>query len=356
MVSRVEKVIAGRDPAERRRPRDGWARVMVADGRAVDRPVSRLLTIARENLDCRLPDRFAGRLRPDRPCFCVDASARLQGLLVRGHGRPLVAGPTACGKTTTGRTTLPAVSERRFQVLTFPDPLEDRIAGIAKTQVDRAARFVFASALRKVLPHDADAIVVGEIRDRETAALAVASALTGRLVLPNLHPNTVASALTGLLDPRVGPFMVRATKRRNRPAVIRLDGPYDLAPEPVPQRMRRGFGLSAEEGFSRARGCRARDGLGRVGARRSTRCSRSPQPSARRFSAERMPTASSLRHAEEGHPWWARARPFRSHRVGRGLARSPQVRSAPVPKSDDLRAAAMLACGLRQRMERSHAT
>ncbi len=265
VVSRI-KVIAGMDLAEHRRPQDGRATVAVTEGRAVDLRVSLLPTIYGESLTIRLLDRSSGLRRLDQIGFSDGEVARLQGLLARGHGLLLVTGPTGCGKTTTLYAMLLALIERRIEILTIEDPVEYRIAGIEQMQVNRAVGFTFASALRNVLRHDPDAIMVGEIRDRETAAIAVESALTGHLVLSTLHANTAASAITRLLDLGVEAFMVRATLLAAiAQRLVRLNCPHCLAPEPVPLWMRQGFGLSAEESFLRARGCRACEGLGLAG-------------------------------------------------------------------------------------------
>lgn len=265
VVSRF-KVIAGMDLAEHRRPQDGRATVSAPDGRAIDLRLSLLPTVHGESLAIRILDRAAGVRRLDEIGFSAEEVGRLQGLLARGHGLLLVTGPTGCGKTTTLYAMLLALIERRIEILTIEDPVEYRIAGIEQMQVNRAVGFSFASALRNVLRHDPDAIMVGEIRDRETAAIAVESALTGHLVLSTLHANTAASAVTRLLDLGVEPFMLRATLLAAiAQRLVRLNCPRCLAPEPIPSWMREGFGLSPEEAFLRARGCRAREGLGRAG-------------------------------------------------------------------------------------------
>jgi type II secretory ATPase GspE/PulE/Tfp pilus assembly ATPase PilB-like protein len=265
VVSRI-KVIAGMDLAEHRRPQDGRATFVAPDGRPVDLRVSLLPTVHGESLAIRLLDRTAGVRRLPEIGFSSEEVARLEGLLARGHGLVLVTGPTGCGKTTTLYAMLLALIERRIAILTIEDPVEYRIAGIEQMQVNRAVGFTFASALRNVLRHDPDAIMVGEIRDRETAAIAVESALTGHLVLSTLHANTAASAVTRLLDLGVEPFMVRATLLAAiAQRLVRLNCRHCLAPEAVPPWMREGFALSAEEPFFRARGCRACEGLGLAG-------------------------------------------------------------------------------------------
>lgn len=209
VLSRI-KVLAGLDIAERRLPQDGRARVRVAD-RDVDVRVSTLPALHGESIVLRLLDQGStNRTLPDLG-IAPDTQLRLNALLARSSGLVLVTGPTGSGKTTTLYAALAARSAPGVKVVTVEDPVEYRMDGITQLPVNVKAGFGFANALRAILRHDPDVILVGEMRDAETAEIAVQAALTGHLVLSTLHTTDAASAVARLTDMGVAPYLVSAT-------------------------------------------------------------------------------------------------------------------------------------------------
>ena len=198
LVSRV-KIIAGMDIADRLRPQDGRARVAV-DGAAVDLRVSTLPSAHGEKVVIRVLDQRATLLSLDALGLPPDDAARLAALLDVREGMVLVTGPTGSGKTTTLYSALKRTQERGVNVVTVEDPVEYRLAGTVQVQTNDKAGLTFATALRSILRQDPDVVLVGEVRDRETAGIAVQAALTGHLVLSTLHTNDAAGAVTRLLD------------------------------------------------------------------------------------------------------------------------------------------------------------
>ncbi|MEP6764614.1 MAG: GspE/PulE family protein [Gemmatimonadaceae bacterium] len=209
VLSRL-KVLAGLDIAERRLPQDGRARVRVAD-RDVDVRVSTLPALHGESIVLRLLDQgTTARTLPDLG-IAGDIRRRLDLLLARTSGLVLVTGPTGSGKTTTLYAALAARSVPGVKVVTVEDPVEYRMEGITQLPVNTKAGFGFANALRAILRHDPDVILVGEMRDTETAEIAVQAALTGHLVLSTLHTTDAPSAVARLTEMGIAPYLVAAT-------------------------------------------------------------------------------------------------------------------------------------------------
>ena len=209
VLSRL-KVLAGLDIAERRLPQDGRARVRVAD-RDVDVRVSTLPALHGESIVLRLLDQgTTARTLPDLG-IAGDIRRRLDLLLARTSGLVLVTGPTGSGKTTTLYAALALRSVPGVKVLTVEDPVEYRMDGITQLPVNTKAGFGFANALRAILRHDPDVILVGEMRDTETAEIAVQAALTGHLVLSTLHTTDAPSAVARLTEMGIAPYLVAAT-------------------------------------------------------------------------------------------------------------------------------------------------
>ena len=209
VLSRL-KVLAGLDIAERRLPQDGRARVRVAD-RDVDVRVSTLPALHGESIVLRLLDQGStARTLPDLG-IGGDIRRRLDLLLARSSGLVLVTGPTGSGKTTTLYAALAARSVPGVKVVTVEDPVEYRMEGITQLPVNIKAGFGFANALRAILRHDPDVILVGEMRDAETAEIAVQAALTGHLVLSTLHTTDAPSAVARLTEMGIAPYLVAAT-------------------------------------------------------------------------------------------------------------------------------------------------
>jgi type II secretory ATPase GspE/PulE/Tfp pilus assembly ATPase PilB-like protein len=198
LVSRV-KILSGLDIADRLRPQDGRARVAVT-GAVVDLRVSTLPASHGEKVVIRVLDGSAGLRTLDAIGFAPGELRRIRGLLEQREGLLLVTGPTGSGKTTTLYAALREVQARGVNVVTVEDPIEYRLPGIVQVQVHERAGLTFSKALRSIMRQDPDVILVGEIRDRETAEIAIQASLTGHLVLSTLHTNDAASAVTRLID------------------------------------------------------------------------------------------------------------------------------------------------------------
>jgi len=209
LVSRV-KILGRMDIAERRLPQEGNARLERGDKR-VDLRLSILPTIAGESVVIRILDESVG-LRPLSGLgLPTTITERLQGALSRPHGLLLVTGPTGSGKSTTLYALLNEIRKRKAHILTIEDPVEYRMDGIEQIQVNERIGIDFATTLKRFMRHDPDTIMVGEIRDAATAAIAIQAALTGHLVLSTLHTNDAPSAVTRLMDMGVEPYLVGST-------------------------------------------------------------------------------------------------------------------------------------------------
>ena len=209
LVSRI-KVMADLNIAERRLPQDGRMRVAVR-GNEIDLRVATSPSIHGETVVMRILDRSNLALDFTTLGFSEALSARLRQLLARPFGIILVTGPTGSGKTTTLYAALSELNSSARKVLTVEDPIEYRLPGIVQTQVNAQIGLTFSSALRSFLRQDPDVMMVGEIRDLETAQIAVQAALTGHIILSTLHTNTSAGAVTRLLDMEVEPFLLTST-------------------------------------------------------------------------------------------------------------------------------------------------
>jgi general secretion pathway protein E len=206
LVSRV-KILAGLDIVERRLPQDGRARVNV-EGRAVDVRISCLPTMHGESIVLRLLDKANAPLTLPQLGFDDRIAARLAGVLAANQGIFLVTGPTGSGKTTTLYALLQLLNDPARKLITIEDPVEYALPGVHQMQVRPRIGLEFANVLRSVLRHDPDVIMVGEIRDLDTAAMAIQAALTGHLVLSTLHTNDAASVVARLADMGVEPYLM----------------------------------------------------------------------------------------------------------------------------------------------------
>ncbi|SMC25889.1 general secretion pathway protein E [Andreprevotia lacus DSM 23236] len=209
LVSRI-KVMAGLDIAEKRLPQDGRITLRIA-GRPVDVRVSTLPTGHGERVVLRLLDKSAGRLNLEKLGMVGDTLIKLEKLLQQPHGIILVTGPTGSGKTTTLYAALSRMDATSSNIMTVEDPIEYDLDGVGQTQVNPRIDMSFARALRAILRQDPDVIMIGEIRDLETAQIAVQASLTGHLVLATLHTNDAASAVTRLTDMGVEPFLLSSS-------------------------------------------------------------------------------------------------------------------------------------------------
>lgn len=209
LISRV-KIMAQLDIAEKRLPQDGRITLRIG-GRAVDVRVSTLPTGHGERAVLRLLDKDAGRMELPKLGMSPDALTRFDKLIAQPHGIVLVTGPTGSGKTTTLYAALSRVNSGNTNILTVEDPIEYELAGVGQTQVNAKIDMTFAKALRAILRQDPDVIMIGEIRDLETAQIAVQASLTGHLVLATLHTNDAAAAVTRLLDMGIEPFLLSSS-------------------------------------------------------------------------------------------------------------------------------------------------
>ena len=206
IVSRL-KIMADINIAERRVPQDGRISATIG-GRAIDLRVATLPTVYGEKVVMRILDKSTALLKLDDLGFLPNNRERFEQAYRRPYGTILVTGPTGSGKSTTLYATLNIVNDEAKNVITVEDPVEYRLAGINQVQVNGKAGLTFAAALRSILRSDPDIVLVGEIRDRETATIAVEAALTGHLVLSTLHTNDAASTPTRLVEMGVEPFLV----------------------------------------------------------------------------------------------------------------------------------------------------
>ncbi|HEX5418529.1 MAG TPA: type II secretion system ATPase GspE [Gammaproteobacteria bacterium] len=209
VVSRI-KVMSKLDIAEKRLPQDGRISLRIA-GRAVDVRVSTIPSGYGERVVLRLLDKQAGRLTLEHLGMFADDQRQMDELIHRPHGILLVTGPTGSGKTTTLYAALERINDASRNILTVEDPIEYHIDGIGQTQVNTKVEMTFARGLRAILRQDPDVVMVGEIRDLETAEIAVQASLTGHLVLSTLHTNTAVGAVTRLRDMGVEPFLLSSS-------------------------------------------------------------------------------------------------------------------------------------------------
>ena len=267
VVSRI-KVLGGMNLAEHRRPQDGRTTYMADDGTRVDLRISVLPAVHGESVVVRLLDAREGLWNLEQLGLDPQDRVRIDDVMSRSHGMFLATGPTGCGKSTTLYAMLLELRRQRINILTIEDPVEFHVAEIQQMQVNRAAGFTFASAMRNFLRHDPDVIMVGEIRDRETADIAVESALTGHLLLSTLHTNTAATTVTRLLDLGVEPYLLRASLLAViSQRLVRLTCAHCREVEPPDPHVRALLDVGADEVFHRGRGCSQCEGLGVHGRR-----------------------------------------------------------------------------------------
>lgn len=209
LVSRL-KVMAKLDIAEKRLPQDGRISVRVA-GHAVDIRMSTMPSSYGERVVLRLLDQASGQLQLSELAMPEQVHSLFEQSLQRPHGIILVTGPTGSGKTTSLYAGLTRINDRSRNILTIEDPVEYLLPGIGQTQVNTKVDMTFARGLRAILRQDPDVVMIGEIRDQETAAIAVQASLTGHLVLSTLHTNTAIGAVTRLKDMGIEPFLLSSS-------------------------------------------------------------------------------------------------------------------------------------------------
>ena len=206
MVARI-KIIGGMDISEKRKPQDGRI-TQVVDRREWDIRVSILPTVYGEKIVMRLTSKNALSREKSQLGFRPDELKKFDHILMNPHGILLVTGPTGSGKSTTLYTALSELNKEDVNIITVEDPVEANIDGINQVQVNTKANLTFASALRSILRQDPDIIMIGEIRDQETASIAVQASITGHLVVSTLHTNSAASTITRLADMGIEPYLV----------------------------------------------------------------------------------------------------------------------------------------------------
>jgi general secretion pathway protein E len=209
MLSRI-KIMANLDIAEKRLPQDGRISLRLA-GRLVDVRVATLPTGYGERAVLRILDKERGKLELASLGMDDATLARIDALIHQPHGIVLVTGPTGSGKTTTLYAALSRIDSLGLNIMTVEDPIEYELEGVSQTHVNPKIGMTFARALRSILRHDPDVIMIGEIRDLETAQIAVQASLTGHLVLATLHTNDAVSATTRLVDMGVEPYLLSSS-------------------------------------------------------------------------------------------------------------------------------------------------
>ena len=209
IIARV-KIMAGLNIAEKRLPQSGRIRRKMA-GKDVDMRVETAPTAGGESITIRLLDRSSVLLGLADIGFATDHLELIRGIIKRPHGILLVTGPTGSGKTSTLYACLSEINSPDVNILTVEDPVEYQLEGISQTQVNAKIDLTFASGLRSFLRQDPDVIMVGEIRDRETAEVAITASLTGHFVFSTVHTNDAAGAITRLVDMGIEPFLVASS-------------------------------------------------------------------------------------------------------------------------------------------------
>ena len=215
IASRV-KIMAGLNIAEKRLPQDGRISTKIA-GRDIDIRVSVIPTAFGERIVMRLLDRSSTLMSLEDLGLAGPNQVRVQRLIRQNHGIILVTGPTGSGKTTTLYASLQKINSSDKNIITIEDPIEYQLEGVGQMQVNPKIELTFASGLRSILRQDPDVIMVGEIRDVETAEIAIHAALTGHLVFSTLHTNDSFGAVTRLVDMGIEPFLVSSSVIAVRP-------------------------------------------------------------------------------------------------------------------------------------------
>jgi len=258
LISRI-KIMAGMDIAEKRIPQDGRIRVHILT-KEVDLRISTLPTIFGEKAVLRILDKGQLMLSLDELGFSPAAGKRFKEMISSTYGMVLVTGPTGSGKTTTLYTTLNAISTPDLNIIAVEDPVEYVLGGINQVQVNMKSGLSFAAGLRSILRQDPDVVMVGEIRDGETASIAIRAATTGHLVFSTLHTNDAPGALTRLIDMGAEPFLVASSvvgvvaQRLVRRICGRCRTTYQLDSED-PARLYLGVGQNETVELYRGEGC-----------------------------------------------------------------------------------------------------
>jgi len=256
LMSRI-KVLSKMDIAEKRKPQDGRFNMKALD-RDIDLRVSAFPTIYGENIVIRILDRGAILLGLDKVGFSREIQKEFKRLIKYPHGIILVTGPTGSGKTTTLYSALSTIDSEEQNVITIEDPVEYHIGRIRQSQINPKAGLTFAAGLRSILRQDPDIIMVGEIRDKETAEISVQAALTGHLVFSTLHTNDASGALSRLIDMGIEPFLISSSiigilaQRLVRKICDKCKEEYTPTDDIL-----KALGLSDKNGIFKGKGCDA---------------------------------------------------------------------------------------------------
>ncbi|NQU95193.1 MAG: type II secretion system ATPase GspE [Candidatus Omnitrophica bacterium] len=256
VISRI-KIMADLDIAERRKPQDGRFSIKM-EGKQIDVRVSCIPTIYGENVVLRLLDTSSTLISLKDMGFSKEVLEKYEKLVTRPHGIILVTGPTGSGKTTTLYASLDKINTVEKNIITIEDPVEYKLEGIRQTQVNPKVDLTFANGLRSILRQDPDIIMVGEMRDFETAEIAIQAALTGHLVFSTLHTNDAPGAVTRMIDMRVETFLVSSSvigvlaQRLVRTICLACKEKYQPTKEEL-----KDIGLTGDEkiDFYRGKGC-----------------------------------------------------------------------------------------------------
>lgn len=257
IISRI-KIMAALDIAERRIPQEGRFNIKM-EGKGIDVRVSCVPTIYGENVVLRLLDITSALLGLEQLGFSREILDKYQKLILRPHGIILVTGPTGSGKTTTLYASLDKINTVEKNIITIEDPVEYKLTGIRQIQVNSKVNLTFANGLRSILRQDPNVIMVGEVRDFETAEIAIQAALTGHLVFSTLHTNDAAGAVSRLIDMQAEPYLISSAligvlaQRLVRTICKECKEEYAPSSEAL-----RDLGISAKEGtikFYRGKGC-----------------------------------------------------------------------------------------------------
>lgn len=268
LISRL-KIMSEMDIAEKRAPQDGRISATV-DGRQYDFRVSTLPSVYGEKVVLRILDKSSIMVGLNKLGFLTQTRELFESIINRSYGVILVTGPTGSGKSTTLYSVLSKLNSGEKNILTIEDPVEYELAGITQTQVNVKAGLTFAAGLRTMMRQDPDIIMLGEIRDKETATIATEAALTGHLVLSTLHTNDAAGSITRLMDMGIEPFLIASSvigvlaQRLLRLICPKCKESY-IPPKDALERL----GMKSEDGtpitFSRGRGCDYCKGTGYKG-------------------------------------------------------------------------------------------
>ncbi len=254
IVSRI-KVISGMDISEHRLPQDGHARV-THKGQNIDLRISIIPLVTGESVVLRLFNNQTGIKPFTKLGFNKKDQESLHNALHNSYGMILVTGPTGSGKSTTLYSALNEISQRNLNIITVEDPVEYHIPGIEQIQAKPSINFTFAKALKNILRHDPDVIMLGEIRDQETGQIAVDSSLTGHLVLSTLHTNNAASTVTRLVEMGIKPYAVSSTLLAViSQQLVKSNCPHCLKKEDIDPISYKALNMTKNETFYKGKGC-----------------------------------------------------------------------------------------------------